>query len=140
VNKLIVESKNDKYFIERLIKHLNIKNIEVDEPICNIDEYRCLDGIGELKKALYEIKDGDADKIGIILDADEVGVKKRLEQINEILKNLNINIKFTKNNELIHDKNNDIKIACHILNIGGKGELENILYEIKTSDSIFPTA
>ena len=56
MNKLIVESKNDKYFIERLIKHLNIKNIEVDEPICNIDEYRCLDGIGELKKALYEIR------------------------------------------------------------------------------------
>jgi putative transposase len=38
VNKLIVESKNDKFFIERLIKILNLQNIEVSEPICLIDE------------------------------------------------------------------------------------------------------
>ncbi len=41
VNKLIVESKNDKFFIERLIKILNLQNIEVSEPICLIDECIC---------------------------------------------------------------------------------------------------
>ena len=38
MNKLIVESKNDKIFVEKILKILNLQNIEVSEPICLIDE------------------------------------------------------------------------------------------------------
>ncbi|SFP43253.1 hypothetical protein SAMN05216234_11916 [Hydrogenimonas thermophila] len=139
MNKLIVESKNDKFFIEKLIEHLNIKNIEIDEPLCNIDEFVCLDGISNLKYKLEDLKldSGEIDKLGIILDADKIGIDQRLEQVNNILEELNINIKFTKNNEIKYDKSNDIEIACHILNIDGFGELEDILFQIKNSDSVF---
>lgn len=139
MNKLIVESKNDKYFIEKLIEHLNIKNIEIDEPLCNIDEFICLDGISNLKYKLEDLKldSGEIDKLGIILDADKIGIDQRLEQVNNILEELNINIEFTKNNEIKYDKSNDIEIACHILNIDGFGELEDILFKIKNSDSVF---
>lgn len=41
-NLLIVESKNDKLFLEALIEHLNLSYIQVDEyPICYIDEFEC---------------------------------------------------------------------------------------------------
>ena len=137
VNKLIVESYNDKYFIERLMQELNISNIEVEEPICNIDEYICLDGIDNLKNKLSDLKLDDIDKLGIILDADDKDIKNRLEQINEILNELNINIWFEKNNEIKKDNELDIDIFCHILNINGYGELENILKEIAINDTIF---
>ena len=48
-NILIVESENDKFFVEALIAHIDI-NIEVGNPICTIDEYNCMGGRGKLKK------------------------------------------------------------------------------------------
>ena len=36
-NILIVESKNDKIFIKKVIDVLNLKNIKIDEPICVVD-------------------------------------------------------------------------------------------------------
>ena len=47
-NMLIVESKNDKIFIEKLIAIMNLDNIEIDEPIC-VQEYDCLDGLNKTK-------------------------------------------------------------------------------------------
>jgi len=77
-NVLIVESNNDQYFIEALIAHMNLKtensNIVVDPPICSVDEYECLGGIGKLEEKLNSLKRrinrGEIDKIGIIFDAD----------------------------------------------------------------------
>jgi len=141
VNKLIVESHNDKYFIERLIKELNLSNIEVEEPICNIDEYICLDGIDNLQNKLEDLKldsaDAPIDRLGIVLDADDKGVQERLRQVNDILSKLNINIQFEKNNQLKKDDSLNIEISCHILNINEYGELENILKVIATNDTIF---
>ncbi len=45
---LIVESKNDRYFVEALVAHLNLE-IELDEPLCRIDDYECLDGLNQQK-------------------------------------------------------------------------------------------
>ena len=56
-NILIVESKNDKFFIEALIKRLNLPYIDVDPPICSIDEYECLGGMSELKGKLLDIQE-----------------------------------------------------------------------------------
>lgn len=137
VNKLIVESKNDKFFIEALSSSLSLNQIEVDEPLCSIDEYICLDGIDNLKHKLQDLKLDDIDKLGIILDADEVGIDTRIAQINKILQELRLNIQLDTINDFKEDKELGINISCHILNIGGKGELENILKKIAKKDSTF---
>lgn len=136
MNKLIVESFNDKYFMLKVIDILNI-DVEIDQPLCNINEYICLDGIDNLKNKLKNMKLDEIDKLGIILDADDKGIEYRIKQVNSILKELEINIIFDNNNELKKDDNLDIEISCHILNINGYGELENILKTIKTDSSVF---
>lgn len=127
MNKLIVESHNDKIFIEKLKSILDIKNLEISQPLCNINEFICLDGLGNLEKKLKDIKLDELDKLGILIDADEVGIEKRISEINKILKKLDINIVFKNINEFQKDTKNDIEIACHILNIEDKGSLDNIL-------------
>ena len=135
MNKLIVESKNDKIFVEKILKILNLQNIEVSEPICLIDECICLDGLGNLEKKLRDEKLDSINKIGILLDADNEGVSKRIDEINKILKNLDINIEFDNINEFQKDEKKDIEVACHILNIEDKGSLDNILKAIAKSPS-----
>lgn len=135
VNKLVVESKNDKIFVEKILKILNFQNIEVSEPICLIDECICLDGLGNLEKKLRDEKLDSINKIGILIDADNEGVSKRIEEVNKILKNLDINVEFNNINQLKKDEKKDIEIACHILNIEDKGSLDNILKAIAKSPS-----
>ena len=135
MNKLIVESKNDKIFVEKILKILNLQNIEVSEPICLIDECICLDGLGNLEKKLRELKLDSINKLGILIDADEVGIEKRISEINKILKKLDISIELKNINEFQKDSKNDIEIACHILNIEDKGSLDNILKAIAKSPS-----
>ncbi|AEM21798.1 hypothetical protein Bint_1177 [Brachyspira intermedia PWS/A] len=81
-NLIIVESKNDKSFIERLIEYYNCVNINV-QCIC---EFECLEGINNLDKKLEEIRLDKYDRIGIIVDADKEGIDKRIEFINKALK------------------------------------------------------
>lgn len=124
-NLLIVESENDKYFIEALVTKLNL-NIEVGSPVCSIDEYECLGGIGKLENKLKELegrvsKDG-IEKIGIIFDADKVGVEQRTIDIQKKI-------------DLVFGKNTDVTFRIYIMNIDGYGELETVLKEIKSKDS-----
>lgn len=135
MNKLVVESKNDKIFVEKILKILNFQNIEVSEPICLIDECICLDGLGNLEKKLRDEKLDSINKIGILIDADNEGVSKRIEEVNKILKNLDINVEFNNINQLKKDEKNDIEIACHILNIEDRGSLDNILKTIAKGKS-----
>lgn len=137
MNKIIIESHNDKYFLQRLLDELGLGNIEIDEPLCNIEEFICLDGIGNLKNKLMDLKLDEIDKLGIVLDANSIGVDERLKQVNKIFEKLNLNIIFSNINKMEYDASNTIYIACHILNIDGYGELENILKTIKKSDSYF---
>lgn len=135
MNKLIVESHNDKIFIEKLKSILNIDNLEISQPLCSIDEFICLDGLGNLEKKLKDIKLDELDKLGILIDADEVGIEKRISEINKILKKLDIDIVFENINEFQKDSKNDIEIACHILNIDDKGSLDNVLKTIAKEKS-----
>ncbi|GEA27411.1 hypothetical protein MiAbW_01974 [Microcystis aeruginosa NIES-4325] len=49
-NLLIVESKNDKIFIEALVQYLNFNKIQLDKPICfEEDDYKCLQGLDQAK-------------------------------------------------------------------------------------------
>lgn len=124
-NLLIVESNNDKYFIEALIQHINLK-IEIDSPTCSVDEYECLNGISHLEKKLISVRSQVAksgiDKIGIIFDADNVGVEKRTQQIQEKI-------------DLVFNGSSDVKFTIYILNVDGSGELETLLRAIKRNDS-----
>lgn len=137
VNKLIVESQNDKYFVQRIIKKLNLKNIEISEPICSIDEYICLDGISKLKNKLQDMKLDSIDKLGIIIDADDIGIEKRIDEINTILNELKLDIKLENINEFKKDSKYDLEIACYILNINGKGDLDLILKNIAINSTVY---
>lgn len=124
-NLLIVESENDKYFIEALINHLNL-NIEVGSPICSIDEYECLGGISKLENKLKELKgrvskDG-IEKIGIVFDADKVGIEQRTKDIQEKI-------------DFVFKKDIDVIFKIYIMNVNGYGELETILKEIASEES-----
>jgi hypothetical protein len=141
-NLLIVESQNDKFFIERLKKEITA-NFEIDAPICCISEYECLDGLSQkgLEKKLQEIK-VDIDKkglnrIGILLDADDKGIEKRVQLINDSVKCIDSSLILTTVNTWYKSELLDIEISCHILNIDGSGELETVLKAIKSKDSPF---
>jgi len=142
-NILIVESENDKYFIESLKEYLNISDVEIDTPICSIDDYECLNGLSKAKLAhklqelQIDIEKRGIEKIGIILDADKEGVEKRIELINEALKVIDKDLNITRCNHFIKSESLEIEIACYITNVEGYGELETVLKQIKSKDSPF---
>ena len=141
-NLLIVESQNDKFFIERLKQEITA-NFEVDAPICCISEYECLDGLSQkkLEDKLQEIKvdigKRGLNRIGILLDADDKGVDKRVGLINDAVKCIDNQLNISAVNTWYESKLLDIEISCHILNINGSGELETVLKAIKSEDSTF---
>lgn len=140
---IIVESHNDKYFIEKLRDELGLTNIKIDEPICNIHDYECLNGLSEtkLKQILKEIKFDQYKKIGIIIDADNEGIEKRIDLINSCiraLEDVSSDFKITKINEFIKIESLDeVEIGCYITNVDGNGELETVLKAIKSQDSTY---
>lgn len=140
-NLLIVESHNDKFFVEAFINHLNLPDIEVNKPICNIDEFECLGGISNLTVRLLnevaiKIAKGEVAKLGIILDADQEGIAARVTFINNSLKEICSDINMTRINTLERSEELDISIACYITNVNGKGELETLMKLIKSKPSI----
>jgi len=142
-NILIVESENDRYFIESLKKYLNISEVDIDTPICSIDDYECLNGLskakleGKLKELSMDIEKRGIEKIGVILDANKVGIEKRIELINKTLKIIDNNLNLTECNNFIKSEKLDVEIACYIMNINGFGELETVLRTIKSQNSIY---
>jgi len=140
---LIVESENDKYFIEALIGYLKISDINVGSPICSIDDYECLGGLSRksLERKLIELETdigkGVFGKIGIILDADAEGIQKRIELINKTLKVIDENLNLIACNSFVKSEKLDVEIACYIMNVKGFGELETVLKAIKSHDSTY---
>jgi len=128
-NILIVESENDKFFIEALINFMNLVNIQISEPICTINEYECIGGIGNLSKKLNGLKariakEGNIKKVGIIIDADDKGIEDRKNEIKDIVDN-------------IFSEDNEVKFSIYITHVNGFGELETLLREIKKNESIY---
>jgi len=125
-NLLIVESENDQYFVEALVARLNNVNIKIDSPVCLINEYECLGGISKLENKFQALKSQvlkeGIDKIGVIFDADEVGIDARSRQIQEKI-------------DLVFGESPDIEFSIFILNVAGKGELETLLKFIKSEAS-----
>jgi len=158
MNVLIVESKNDKVFVEAMIRSIGANtaiNTQVDSPICNIDSFECLDGLDEtkLKIKILDIlsdisKPGRAiQKLGILLDLDQKTSADRLDLVNSsiekaFLENKNLSVKdlFSRINQLekiVIDDDTQLELACHFTNYGGRRELETVLKNIKTQASDF---
>jgi hypothetical protein len=143
-NRLIVESKNDKIFIAKLIQTLNFNNIEIDKPIC-IDYYECLEGLSEksvtnsLKSLSASLLKNDIQKIGIIIDQDNLTRQKRFEFINSCINEVfETSTSLDNFNKLITATNRDkisVQVGCYFTNVDGQGELETVLKAIKTQDS-----
>lgn len=142
-NILIVESINDKYFVESTKNHLNNIDLEVDTPLCLIGDYECLEGLSleSLASKLYELKikidKKGIEKVGILLDADKGGIEEKINLINEALKRNSSTLKIEEANKWYYCNALKVNISCHILNVDGYGELETILKSIKSRESIF---
>lgn len=137
-NLLIVESHNDKFFIEALSESLKI-DIKINQPICKIDDYECLDGLSEKKlhACLNELKFDDYSKIGIMIDADKEGIENRLALIDTVIKQFDNDIEIKNINTPIRSDKLDLEFICYITNVGGFGELETLLKAIKSQDSTY---
>jgi hypothetical protein len=140
-NLLIVESHNDKFFIERLKREIAAPDFNIDTPICNIDDYECLGGMNNLEKKLKEIcsdiKKRGLDKIGILLDADNEGIAARVALINQAVKSIDSALSISSVNKWYESTFLQIQISCHILNVNGTGELETLLKTIKSKRSTY---
>ena len=138
-NLVIVESYNDKFFIEKMSKTLGLGNISIDEPICNLYDFECLDGLTNLGHRLNEVKAriDRYEKIGIILDADDNGVDKRIEFVNECLVGICSDVKLAQTNKFVKSAELDVEIGCYITNIDGFGELDTVLKVIAKKDSAY---
>lgn len=144
-NILIVESKNDKHFIQAFINYLNC-NIEIHPPIkIKEDDYEPLEGLNQAKlktalKALQaEIQKKDIKKIGIIIDIDNYTKQERLNFIDDCIKDV-FNEAGTLSNtgqfsNIPIGSGDDIQLSCYLTNVDGQGELETVLKAIKKEDS-----
>ncbi len=146
MNLLIVESKNDKIFIEAVLRHINVSNVQIDDaPICSIDDYECLDGLSKaklsekLRDIQTDIRKKNIERVGIIVDSDLIGIDGRIKLIDECLSSVfgsfePIN-KVGQFVEIEIDANTKTLFSCYVMNLNGFGELETVLKAIKTQPS-----
>lgn len=147
-NLLIVESENDKYFIEALINFMNLGNIEISNGfICNIDDYECLGGLNTTKltnvlnAVKSKVKKEEINKVGIIIDRDNKTEEERLSLVNASIKEcFGGNYSLSNANSfqsIIIDEYQNVNIATYFTNVNGSGELETVLKTIKKNSSVY---
>jgi hypothetical protein len=142
-NFVIVESKNDRIFMQAMVEKLNY-DIQVEKPIY-IDDYKSLEGLSEtelikaLKNLIRKIDRKDIEKIGIIIDIDNCSEQERLKFVDRCIKQVfdeAESLSSTKQFiDICTDRGTNAKLACYFTNVGGKGELETLLKAIKARES-----
>ena len=142
-NIVIVESKNDRIFMQAMVEKLNC-DIQVASPIY-IDDYKSLEGLSEtelikaLKNSIRKIDQKDIEKIGIIIDIDNYSEQERLNFVDRCIKQVFEAESLSSTKQFIDicttDHGTNAKLACYFTNVGGKGELETLLKAIKARDS-----
>lgn len=143
-NLLIVESKNDKAFLQAFIKQLNYE-IEISSPI-KIDDYEELSGLSpsslvkSLKSVANSLLKREIQKIGILLDLDVETRESRIHLVNESLKSaFQLESELSDVGQLIEIQTFDggisLQAACYFMNVNGQGELETLLRKIKSQPS-----
>jgi len=148
--KLLVESKNDMLFVQAVIDHLHMENIGFDIPICQPDDYECMDGLNsaKLEECLTIMKrkllKEEFDRIGIIIDQDDKSKKERLHLVSEAVKNVFGTDQIMEDTGLfapvctrINGEDYDLNIACFLMNVNGKGELETVLKTVRVQDAVY---
>lgn len=147
-NLLIVESKNDKIFIEALVKYLNINKIQLDKPICfEEDDYKCLQGLDQAKltstfdEIKATIRKKAIPKVGIIIDQDSDTKTERLNWLNDCLKKVYPEAEDIRETSQLYRlttiEDQITEFACYFTNVEGQGELETVLKKIKSQDSTY---
>ena len=141
-NIVIVESKNDRIFMQAMVEKLNC-DIQVEKPI-HIHDYESLEGLSE-KQLINTLKDLEADlqkreieKIGIIIDIDHHSESERLQWVNKCIQEVFESETLLSTKQFIDicgDNGTSAKLACYFTNVEGKGELETLLKAIKARDS-----
>ncbi|MEG3984170.1 hypothetical protein QUA08_25745, partial [Microcoleus sp. T3B2] len=141
-NIVIVESKNDKIFMQAMVEKLNC-DIQVASPIY-IDDYQSLEGLSEtelikaLKNSIRKIDRKDIEKIGIIIDIDNCSEQERLKFVDRCIKQVFEAESLSSTKQFIDictDHGTNAKLACYFTNFEGKGELETLLKGIKARES-----
>ena len=141
-NIVIVESKNDKIFMQAMVEKLNC-DIQVDPPIY-IDDYKSLEGLSEtelikaFKNLIRKIDRKDIEKIGIIIDIDNYSEQERLEFVDRCIKQVFEAESLSSTKQFIDictEHGTNAKLACYFTNFEGKGELETLLKAIKARES-----
>lgn len=143
-NIVIVESKNDAIFMKAMVEQINC-DIQVEPPIF-IDDYESLEGLSEtklittLKSLEADLQKRDIKKIGILIDIDNDSEQERLQFVDRCIKEVFESGTLSKTKQFIDicgDNGTNAKLACYFTNVGGKGELETLLKEIKARDSTY---
>jgi hypothetical protein len=124
-NIILVEGKDDKALIEYLSTDCQVNNISgLNKLVIELTKIK-----GSFLKTPYQ-------KIGIILDQDTVTKAERLTFVNECLQQVfGIQLLDTETFVDLMVEEIPLQIACHFVNVDGKGEIETILRLIKNHQS-----
>jgi len=146
-NRLIVESKNDKIFMQSLVNYLNKNNVDIVEIKITENGYLPLGGSdptkikNELRKIKDEAQKNPIHKIGIVLDMDYKQPLEWFGLINEAIVSIFSSTEQNKTEKtsnfitVTSEEIPDIQIACYLINVDGIGELETLLKAIKSQPS-----
>lgn len=147
MNTLIVESKNDKEFIEALLEDIHLENTTVDAPSCAIDDYSCMNGLNKkklvehLKEKIDEIQKLTIQKIGVLIDQDQETKAARLAFVSEAATEaFGVQVVLDDINSfktIYLDEDTSFELICHFTNIDEQGELETVLKKIATKEAIY---
>lgn len=144
-NILIVESDNDRFFLEALVQKMNLQ-VEIESrPFCRIDDYECMEGDSKPKliDALNAIRNQSRKEpinaIGIIIDQDDKTAIARIERVNEAIEESfgvkKCIAKIGAFETVPIDDDTDTKIGLYLQNVKGRGNLETILKTIHKEDA-----
>ena len=143
VNNLIVESTDDKVFIEALLRHYQNDDVAIELPMCHIDDFECMRGLNDrklfdaLSNLNNQMEKNAIQKAGIIIDNDG-RVQERLDQINMAVQAVfDTTETLNSSGEFITITSNDVELqlGCFLMGVDDGGELETVLRAIAKAPS-----
>ena len=150
MNKIIVESKNDKSIYTAIAEYLrfsllfeNFENMEngIDDVNQFANPTKLLKQMNSIKMGITKI--GGEHKIGFLFDLDNQKLEEKIQYINnaiylsfkgDISKNL---IKEINKLEEIKFNNSTVYFCCYFINVHGYGTIETLLKSIVSKDATF---
>lgn len=152
-HRLFVEGKTDCWFIKGFLEHV-FQDVPLDISNCNSRKGKKkafsvnkdqivlkiipIDGIGNLEEALLKVLKDPKNRVnaGVILDANHEGIPSRLNVINHAVKKIfGDQERLANQNGRISMDHETVILSAHILNLGGGGELEDVLRRIANQET-----